>query len=74
MFEREPPETIMGEFRNALSLYFGGDMEASIALSGQVAGRIDSVKPVAQIIAETVAEFEETIGRMAQRYGVLAPA
>ena len=52
-FEREPPETIMGEFRNALALYFGGDMEASIALSGQVAGRIDAVKPVARVIAET---------------------
>ncbi len=67
-FEKEPPEAIMGEFRNALALYFGGDMEASIALSGQVAGRIDSVKPVAQIIAETVAEFEETIATMSKRF------
>src|SRR5271156_4154703 len=32
--EKEPPEAIMGEFANALALYFGGDMEASIALSG----------------------------------------
>ena len=55
----------MDEFGHALDLYFGGDMEASIALGGQVAGRIDSVKPVAQIIAETVAEFDETIGRLA---------
>jgi len=67
-FEKEPPETIMGEFRNALALYFGGDMEASIALSGQVAGRIDAVKPVAQVIAETVAEFEETVRSMGRRY------
>ncbi len=59
----------MGEFRNALDLYFGGDMEASIALSGQVAGRIDTVKPVARIIAETIAEFEETVSAMARRYG-----
>ena len=44
-FEKAPPENIMGEF-GALDLYFGGDMEASIALSGQVAGRIDEVKPV----------------------------
>ena len=41
-FEKEPPANIMSEFGNALDLYFGGDMEASIALSGQVAGRIDS--------------------------------
>jgi enoyl-[acyl-carrier protein] reductase II len=54
----EPSENIMGEMRNALDLYFGGDMEAAIALSGQVAGRIDEVKPVKQIIDETMAEFE----------------
>jgi enoyl-[acyl-carrier protein] reductase II len=67
-FEKEPPEAIMSEFGNALALYFGGDMEASIALSGQVAGRIDTVKPVAEIIAETVAEFEETIGLLSKRF------
>jgi enoyl-[acyl-carrier protein] reductase II len=70
-FEKEPPEAIMGEFRNALALYFGGDMEASIALSGQVAGRIDSVKSVAEVIAETVAEFEATMREMGRRYGGL---
>jgi len=68
-FEKEPPANIMAEFGNALELYFGGDMEASIALSGQVAGRIDSVKPVAQVIAETMAEFDATIAELAARYG-----
>ena len=72
LFEKTPPENIMAEMRNALDLYYGGDMEAAIALTGQVAGRIDSVKPVARIIAETVAEFEETVAEMASRYG--APA
>jgi enoyl-[acyl-carrier protein] reductase II len=67
-FEKAPPENIMGEMRQALKLYFGGDMEASIALTGQVAGRIDAVKPVAQIIAETAAEFEETVVNLASRY------
>ncbi|MBI1250357.1 MAG: nitronate monooxygenase [Alphaproteobacteria bacterium] len=61
-----PP--VMAEFGNALDLYFGGDMEASIALSGQVAGRIDTVKPVADIFAETVKEFEDTVAAMARRY------
>lgn len=42
-----------------LELYFGGDMEASIALSGQVAGRIDAVRPVAEILHEMVHEFHE---------------
>lgn len=61
-----PP--VMAEFGRAKDLYFGGDMEASIALSGQVAGRIDSVKPVQQILEETVAEFYETIGGLGRRY------
>jgi enoyl-[acyl-carrier protein] reductase II len=43
-------------------------MEASIALSGQVAGRIDSVKPVAQVIKETMDEFESTIASLSRRY------
>ncbi len=73
-YEREPTDTIMGEFRDALKLYYGGDMEASIALSGQVAGRIDSVKPVAQIIAETMAEFEATVASLSARYGATAAA
>lgn len=68
-FELEPPANIMAEFGNALDLYFGGDMEAAIALSGQVAGRIDSVKPVAQIIRETVEEFEAVMADLGQRYG-----
>ena len=67
-FDKEPPENIMGEFRHALDLYFGGDMEASIALSGQVVGRIDSIKTVREIIVETIAEFEETVGALGRRY------
>jgi enoyl-[acyl-carrier protein] reductase II len=73
-FEKIPPENIMGEMRNALDLYFGGDMESSIAPSGQVAGRIDSIKPVAQIIAETMAEFDATIADLAACYGSYARA
>jgi enoyl-[acyl-carrier protein] reductase II len=67
-YEKEPPENIMSEFGNALALYFGGDMEASIALSGQVCGRIDEVKPVKQILEETMAEFEAVIGGLAEKY------
>jgi len=68
-FERNPPQNIMAEMGKALDLYFGGDMEASIALSGQVAGRVEQVKPVAQILAETVAEFEATVAALAAQYG-----
>jgi len=73
-FEKEPPANIMSEFGHALDLYFGGDMEASIALSGQAAGRIDEIKPVAQVIAETVAEFEQVSADLGRRYGAKVPA
>jgi enoyl-[acyl-carrier protein] reductase II len=63
-----PPVT--AEFARAKDLYFGGDMEASIALTGQVAGRIDSVKPVKQIIDETVHEFHRTVAHMTESYPV----
>jgi enoyl-[acyl-carrier protein] reductase II len=58
----------MTEFGTALDLYFGGDMEASIALTGQVCGRIDSVRPVAEIIAEVREEFFRVIGDLSGQY------
>jgi enoyl-[acyl-carrier protein] reductase II len=69
--EKEPPPNIMAEFGKATDLYFGGDMEASIALSGQVAGRIDTIKPVAQVIRETATEFHDTIARVAKQYATV---
>lgn len=57
-----------GAFGNPSELYFGGDMSAGIALSGQVAGRIRAVQPVAEIIAGTVAGFHATIARLAASY------
>ena len=66
--EKEPPPNVMAEFGSAKDLYFGGDMEASIALAGQVAGRIHDIKPVAQVIRETIAEFHDTIAKMAKQY------
>ena len=55
----------MSEMSSALDLYFGGDMEASIALTGQVAGRIQSVAPVREIIHSTVNEFRLRIAELA---------
>jgi enoyl-[acyl-carrier protein] reductase II len=59
---------VMGEFGRAQELYFGGDMNASIALSGQVAGRIESIRPVAEILRETAKEFFEIVGALGDRY------
>ena len=61
-------DNVMGEFGTATDLYFGGDMEASIALTGQVAGRIDSVRPVAEVIAEVRQEFFAVVDAMAKQY------
>ena len=61
-------DNIMPEFGEAKALYFGGDMEAAIPLSGQVAGRIESIEPVAKIISETLDEFLEIIGQLGQQY------
>jgi enoyl-[acyl-carrier protein] reductase II len=57
---------VFGDFGDPQALYFGGDMEAAIALSGQVAGRIGEIRPVADIITDTVAGFAETIDRLAR--------
>ena len=54
----------LSELGRVLELYFGGDMEASIALSGQVAGRIDTVRPVAEILHDTLREFREVAGML----------
>ena len=43
-------------------------MEASIALTGQVCGRIDAVRPVAEILDEIEAEFFDTVAALASRY------
>lgn len=59
--EQEPGPNIMAEFGRAQDLYFGGDMEASIALSGQVAGRIDAVRPVAEILDDIMAEYQAVV-------------
>ena len=48
----------------ALDLYFGGDMEAAIALTGQVMGRIDGVKPVREIIYETITELRSVVSKL----------
>lgn len=55
----------MEHFAGTQQVYFGGDLEAGIALTGQVAGRIDSVVPVERIIWETVAQCRERIAHLA---------
>ncbi len=61
----------MEAMANMTDLYFGGDMEAAVALCGQVAGRIDEVRPVADVIAETARDCLAVIADLAARYPVV---
>jgi enoyl-[acyl-carrier protein] reductase II len=65
-FDRE--QNAMARFGNVMDLYFGGDLTSGIALSGQVAGRIDEVRPVADIIHECARECLEVVGDLHARY------
>ena len=49
-------------------LYFGGDMEAAIPLSGQVVGRIDAVKSAEEIVQATMRGFYDAMDVLASRY------
>ena len=66
--EKNVEENIMSEFGSAKDLYFGGDMEAAIPLSGQVAGRIEEIKSVVDILSETKEEFFATLRSLETRY------
>ena len=62
--EKEGVENIFGEFAGTQKVYFGGDLEAGIALTGQVAGRIKEVKPIAQIFEETIEEYHRVVAAL----------
>ena len=63
--EQLDEQVVLGSLDGILKLYFEGDLDAAFAFGGQVAGRIDDIKPIAQIIQETVAEFRTTIAGLA---------
>jgi enoyl-[acyl-carrier protein] reductase II len=54
----------MDQFAGTQQVYFGGDLEAGIALTGQVAGRITEVLPVQEILWGTVREFRERVEQL----------
>lgn len=49
-------------------VYFEGKLEEGLALTGQVAGRIEQVEPVATIIDRTMQEFEDTLKKLSGTY------
>lgn len=49
------------------AVYFEGKIEEGVALTGEVAGRIEEIRPVADIIADTVREFAEAASKLHQQ-------
>ena len=65
--ERETAVSL-GELGGVLDLYFKGNLDAAFAFGGQVAGRIDGVRPVADILHETISELHEVLAGLARSY------
>jgi enoyl-[acyl-carrier protein] reductase II len=59
----------MEELSRAQELYFGGDMEAAVALTGQVCGRITSIESVQDILWSTAQEFHDRVNQL-QRHSI----
>jgi enoyl-[acyl-carrier protein] reductase II len=55
-------------------LYFDGDMDASVANTGQVAGRIQDIPPAADIIKQTWTGCREVLAATANRLGPAGPS
>ncbi|HEY8121020.1 MAG TPA: nitronate monooxygenase [Myxococcota bacterium] len=72
--ERDPTNAMEEMGAGVRDVYFGGDIGAGVALSGQVAGRIESVRPVADILRDTVNDFFATLEALAKQYGQPQPA
>jgi enoyl-[acyl-carrier protein] reductase II len=66
--EFDTERNAMELFGQAMELYFGGDMNAAVALGGQVAGRITDVRPVADIVRECADDCLAVLHELATRY------
>jgi enoyl-[acyl-carrier protein] reductase II len=49
-------------------LYFDGDMEAALAFGGAVSGRIDSIRPVAEIVDDCARECLDVLASLRDTY------
>lgn len=64
--EHDPAAKLLGK---VTELYFGGDMEASVANTGQVSSRIGELLPVAEIVRRTWVEIEGVLDAARGRAG-----
>jgi len=59
-----PPQA----FARITELYYGGDLEASVACAGQGVGLIDTEDSVADIVEQTIKEFFDVVSGLADRF------
>ena len=58
----------MTHMANFARLYFDGEMDAALPLGGAVAGRIEAVRPVAEVIDECARGCLEVLDRLREQY------
>ncbi len=66
MASHDPEAKLLG---NVTELYFDGDMEASVANTGQVSSRIGELLPVAEIVRRTWVGIEGVLDAARSRAG-----
>lgn len=72
--ERTGELELMGQFQpfehmaNILDLYFGGDLEAAIPLTGQVMGRINEARSAAEVVESTMEGFHACLAGLQGQY------
>jgi enoyl-[acyl-carrier protein] reductase II len=59
--ENSADPNVVALLADVTKLYYGGDLESSLAQLGQVAGRIDEVLSVAEIFEQTLTEFRDVV-------------
>lgn len=67
-YEFDTTRNAMEAITRLEDLYFGGDLNAGLPFAGQVAGRIDAIRPVADVIAECARECLDVLHDLARRY------
>ncbi|CAB4692795.1 MAG: nitronate monooxygenase [Actinobacteria bacterium] len=67
-FELSNEGNPMALLPQTLEMYQNGDLDSGLPQLGQVAGRIEAIQTAAEIIRQTVEEFESILGSLADSY------
>ena len=67
-YEFDTTRNAMEAMTRHRDLYFEGDLGAGLPFAGQVAGRIDAIRPVADVIAECAPDCLAVLADLASRY------